>query len=237
MNILILIKLLVAHIIGDFFLQPDWMCNGKKSNGFKKHACLAIHSIINAASAYIFVGIWECWLIPVVVFITHYLIDLGKSWFNSTSIVAFVTDQLLHIAVNTLLWVWITDFQSCLSFYWLSDYRIWVVVGCYLLVLKPSSILLGVFIAKWTPKGNEQKSLENGGEWIGYFERVLILTFMLLNCMEGIGFLLAAKSVFRFGELTKANEVKTTEYVMIGTLASFTIAILSGIIAQKVLGC
>ena len=43
---------------------------------------------------------------------------------------------------------------------------------------------------------------------------------MLVGCMDGIGFLLAAKSVFRFGELTKPSEVKITEYVMIGTLSS-----------------
>jgi hypothetical protein len=53
--------------------------------------------------------------------------------------------------------------------------------------------------------------------------------------MEGIGFLLAAKSVFRFGELTKAKEVKITEYVLIGALSSFTIAILIGAVALKVL--
>ena len=40
--------------------------------------------------------------------------------------------------------------------------------------------------------------------------------------------LLAAKSVFRFGELSKAQDIKTTEYVLIGTLASFTVAILVG---------
>lgn len=58
---------------------------------------------------------------------------------------------------------------------------------------------------------------------------------MLVGCMEGIGFLHAAKSVFRFGELTKAKEVKITEYVLIGTLSSFTIAILIGAVALKVL--
>jgi hypothetical protein len=58
---------------------------------------------------------------------------------------------------------------------------------------------------------------------------------MLVGCMEGIGFLLAAKSIFRFGELTKPREVKITEYVMIGTLSSFTIAILLGTIALKII--
>ena len=31
-----------------------------------------------------------------------------------------------------------------------------------------------------------------------------------------------------YGELNKAQEIKTTEYVLIGTFASFTIAILIG---------
>lgn len=105
----------------------------------------------------------------------------------------------------------------------------------HLLLLKPTSILLSLFIAKWTPTDNERNSLPNAGTRIGYLERILILTFMLVGCMEGIGFLLAAKSIFRFGELTKAKEVKITEYVMIGTLPSFAIAILIGTIARKIL--
>ena len=52
--------------------------------------------------------------------------------------------------------------------------------------------------------------------------------------MDGIGFLLAAKSIFRFGEFTKPSEVKNTEYVMIGTLSSFAIAIILGALALKV---
>ena len=53
--------------------------------------------------------------------------------------------------------------------------------------------------------------------------------------MEGIGFLLAAKSIFRFGELTKPREVKITEYVMIGTFSSFAIAIILGAFALAVI--
>ena len=46
---------------------------------------------------------------------------------------------------------------------------------------------------------------------------------------------MAAKSVFRFGELNKAKEIRTTEYVLIGTLASFTIAVLTGITVSHLL--
>ncbi len=236
MNILILIKLLVAHLFGDFFLQTDAICMGKNSSGVRRLSYLAIHSGINAVLAYLLVGMWHCWQIPTLVFITHYVIDYIKSSLNNGSTWVFVIDQLAHVTVIVLLWSWITGSQLCLSGDWLSDYRVWVVAVCYLLALKPSSILLSSFIAKWAPTENEKKSLPNAGAWIGYFERVLILTFMLLGCMEGIGFLLAAKSIFRFGELTKAREVKITEYVMIGTLSSFTIAILLGALALKVLG-
>lgn len=59
---------------------------------------------------------------------------------------------------------------------------------------------------------------------------------MEVGCMEGIGFLLAAKSIFRFGELTKAREVKITEYVMFGTLSSFAIVILLDAFVLHVLG-
>ena len=99
----------------------------------------------------------------------------------------------------------------------------------YLLMLRPSSIFLNLFLNKWTPTSPNTQSLPNAGQWIGYIERILILTFVLVGSFEGVGFLLAAKSVFRFGELNKAKEIRTTEYVLIGTFASFTIAILTGI--------
>ena len=52
MNILILIKLLVAHIIGDFFLQTDTICEGKNSKGFRRLIYLAIHSGIAELTLY-----------------------------------------------------------------------------------------------------------------------------------------------------------------------------------------
>ena len=106
---------------------------------------------------------------------------------------------------------------------------VWVTAMAYLLMLRPSSIFLSLFLDKWTPTSATSQSLPNAGKLIGYIERVLILTFVLAGSVEGVGFLLAAKSVFRFGELNKAKEIRTTEYVLIGTLASFSIAILTGL--------
>ncbi len=235
MNILILVKLLVAHAVGDFFLQTDGICEGKKAKGSERMMYLGLHSLINAALAYILVADWVCWMIPVVIFISHFVIDLVKTSLDSEHVGIFIVDQLAHIAVLVGICAWMTDTDVTLTVKWAVDYRVWLVVLCYLLALKPSSILLGLFISKWTPTKNEQNSLPSAGTWIGYLERILILTFILLGCMEGIGFLLAAKSIFRFGELTKPREVKITEYVMIGTFSSFAIAIILGAFALAVI--
>lgn len=105
-----------------------------------------------------------------------------------------------------------------------------IISTAYIAVLAPTSILIKSFIEfeKWMPVDAASQGLHNAGKWIGYLERILILTFIFSNNIEGIGFLLAAKSVFRFGELNKAKDLKITEYVLIGTFASFTIAILIG---------
>ncbi len=235
MNVLLLLKQMVAHVVSDFFLQTNKICEGKCAKGGTQFAYLTIHSGINALLAYTLVGLWDCWQIPVAVFFTHYLIDYAKSAMGKSSVWLFITDQLAHLTVILVMWCWLTDIHLWVVSDWLCDNRIWTVALCYMLALKPASILLGLFIANWTPANNDKNSLPNAGAWIGYFERVLILTFMLVGCMEGIGFLLAAKSIFRFGELTKPREVKITEYVMIGTLSSFTIAILLGTIALKII--
>ncbi|MCT8250092.1 hypothetical protein [Proteus faecis] len=86
-----------------------------------------------------------------------------------------------------------------------------------------------MLLKKWTPIAVEGSILVSAGQSIGYLERTLILTFILLNQFVAIGFLLAAKSIFRFGELQNDQDKKLTEYVMLGTLISFSISIFIGL--------
>jgi hypothetical protein len=41
--------------------------------------------------------------------------------------------------------------------------------------------------------------------------------------------LIAAKSVFRFGDLKESKDRKLTEYILIGTLLSFAMAIITAL--------
>ncbi|MNE74166.1 hypothetical protein D3C80_1702230 [compost metagenome] len=66
-----------------------------------------------------------------------------------------------------------------------------------------------------------RQGIENGGRYIGWLERGLTFVFFMIGHPEGVGFLLAAKSVLRFGDIATAKEREHTEYVIIGTMLSF----------------
>lgn len=233
MSVLILLKLLLAHVVADFFLQTDRLCR-MKNDGRKKWTALSLHCAIHAALAYLLVGQWKNWIIPVVIFATHFLTDWLKTSVMKDGIRTFLADQAINLVVIIALWLGLVQDVSMHNVPLMSVFSCqesWAAIIVYALMLKPSSVFLNLLLKRWEVDIKD-KSLPNAGKWIGYLERMLILTFILTGNIEGVGFLLAAKSIFRFGDLTNAKDIKVTEYVMIGTLASFTIAILSGFLLK-----
>lgn len=83
---------------------------------------------------------------------------------------------------------------------------------------------------------SQDRGLPKAGLLIGRLERFLILLFVFSNSLTGVGFLLTAKSVFRFGDISDDETHRRTEYYLIGSLASFTLAISLGYIARLVSG-
>ena len=115
--------------------------------------------------------------------------------------------------------------------------QFWIIITAILFLTKPTSMILKNIISIWNPENISEidKSLDNAGNYIGILERLLIFCFLINNHFEAIGFLLAAKSIFRFGDLKEATDRKLTEYVLIGTLLSFGIAIIIGLFTQYLL--
>ncbi len=71
------------------------------------------------------------------------------------------------------------------------------------------------------------------GEAIGILERLVVVTLVLTGSTAAIGFVIAAKTLARFRQL---DDRAFAEYYLLGTLASVTIALLSGLVAAAVLG-
>ena len=222
---IVLVKLFAAHLICDFVLQTDAFCEQKNKLSGKGIAFQLIHALLHAIAAYFFVAQWSLWWIAAVVFCSHLVIDIVKSLLKRPdSMALFLIDQLLHISILALLSYYIALVGQIVG---CERFSIWVIASGCLVLLKPTSIIISQFFnnKKWNLAADDM-SLPMAGRWIGYFERILVLTFILLGSYDAIGFLMAAKSIFRFGELKEKSEIKRTEYVLLGTLMSFTIAVI-----------
>lgn len=237
--------LLLAHILADFYLQPyPWiMCKVKhkeKSIGLLKHmsvhivlTSIALMLALQVLSAQIFIALG-------IIIITHYAIDIWKTYMGFT-FQYFVLDQLGHLIVLVGVSAWLSG-SNLESIFNIFSAPISIKYGIffmgYLIAYKPLSILIQLLLRPYldqfdTPDG-QNSGLQTAGEHIGALERILIITFVLLGEYSGIGFLLAAKSVFRFGDMRRQHDRKLTEYIMLGTLLSFTFAILLGLLILEI---
>ncbi|MGM9475862.1 DUF3307 domain-containing protein [Pedobacter sp. GSP4] len=228
-----LIKLIVAHLIGDFFLQPNaWVKEkeAKKLSSPKLYLHVAIHIVL----IFVIFLSFDVWKTALLIGVFHLIIDALKLLFQNrkNARLLFFIDQGLHFI--SIVGVWHLFYKGNLDISFLSETKTWFLISGVLFLTMPTSITMRVIIAKWLPDNqpDSPKSLQNAGKYIGILERVLIFVFILTNHFEAVGFLLAAKSIFRFGDLKEAHDLKLTEYVLIGTLLSFGIAIVTAMLVQ-----
>ena len=145
---------------------------------------------------------------------------------------------MLHIGV-LLLVLLIFQFTYNGWIIWLNEIVL-IEKNLYLLtailaLLSPSGILIGKVTETFREKIENDNSLENAGKYIGYSERLLVLLFILLSQYEAIGFLLASKSILRISKENDNEGRKKTEYVLVGTLLSFFIAVVVGLVCRRLL--
>ena len=229
---MIFVLLILAHLLGDFILQPDsWVVHKEKNKA--KSIYLYIHVFIHAALTFLFLWNLEFWWIVLIIGVTHYIIDAAKLIFQkqNNKKLWFFIDQALHISVILGIVIYLNgiNFENLIN-----ERSILFFTGLVFLTL-PTSVLIRNLLSAWSPitidhSKIQTESLVHAGKYIGILERVLVFVFIIVNHWEGVGFMIAAKSVFRFSDLAEAKQRKLTEYVLIGTLLSFGIAILTGIL-------
>lgn len=233
---ILLLKLLLAHLIGDFFLQPQSWVEDKETKKLKSPK-LYLHISIHLALLFLLVWDASLWKMILLIGLSHFIIDTLKLVLQQKNNrrVLFFIDQLLHIIVIFTAYFWYSETSFALDM--IVNEQSLLMFICILFLTLPVSIFMKVIFLKWNiakfTEGN--KSLKDAGKYIGVLERVLVFIFVILDHWEAVGFLITAKSVFRFGDLTAAKQRKLTEYVLIGTLISFGIAILTGLIFLAVI--
>ena len=248
----ILVRLLIAHCVTDFLLQPGSWVEGKKSNVWRSKY-LWYHGLLTGLVAWILLWNFSDWWLVVIIASSHILVDGLKIQIGNKinkkgdyELFLFTTDQIIHIVIIVLIWLQLIngwEKMNSLLHRYLPDYRVLLVVLGYVLMTNPVGYFIQFTTKRWVTELNMSDSLKDAGRWIGVLERVLIITFIFINQYSGIGFLIAAKSLLRLidrpenvlGISTPFSSRKHTEYVLIGTFLSFAIAIITGLIINWLL--
>lgn len=230
MYIIWLIKLILAHLLTDFVLQPtSWIESRNKKHFQSVH--LYIHGLITATIALLLIG-FHYWLIALIILVTHIFIDGWKSY-QPIETKYFLIDQCLHLLVIFVCWyfVFLNTDDVIAAWDMINTKNTLIIITAYVFVTFPAGILIGQLTKKWRDQIPDAPTLGNAGKWIGIIERIIILTLVFNHQYAAMGLLITAKSLLRFSEANRA-EIKT-EYLLIGTLISITLAILVGLIALK----
>ncbi len=226
------IKLILSHLLGDFLFQPNIWVQDKETKKYKS-LYLYLHIIIHTILLFVILQFnMKYWLGVLIISISHFGIDLLKVNLQSkiNHKLLFVVDQLFHLSIIALVVYYYHPYN--IDFDLLYHPKTLLFLISLLLTTLVASIVMKLFISQWniTEYSTPENSLPKAGAYIGMLERLLIFIFIVIGRWEGVGFLLAAKSVFRYGDLSKAGDRKLTEYILIGTLLSFGLAMLIGIV-------
>lgn len=221
----LLIRFLLAHIAGDFILQTTGMV--KTKSWFS--GSMWLHILFVFGLTWLFTGLW---LPAVIVALIHWVIDAAKvslqKKYPQKEAQLFAADQLLHLLTILVVWSWhynlfAASYKAILFPF--GSYKISLLLLGYAFVIWPMAYILKFALQKLAPKETEGGNVNKGGKLIGQFERIIILSFVLLGQYEAIGFLITGKGIIRFAE----KEKLASEYVLVGTMMSYAISILTGL--------
>lgn len=244
------LPLLAAHVLVDFVVQSNRDVEQKtrlRPGAFVRHA------LQHAAVAWVFVGAWTAWWIPLAVFGAHGAIDVVKELVRSrlrtsgrldapSNLRLFATDQIAHVLSLAAIAVWLGPRTPAPP--WPATIpvdAVFVVLIGLVVCVRTGSIVIALAVRRFEGSlrqahddttdapdralGIEPRGLSGGGQMIGALERALIFFFVLIGRVDGVGFLLAAKSILRFGDLNARQQRVEAEYVIIGTFMSFAWAL------------
>lgn len=231
---LFLILQFIAHLLTDFAFQNNRLARDKNSKGFRS-SFLVWHGLIALLLSWLLSFQLNFIFGALIIGVLHYLIDGFKPCLNRSKFLGkypYFIDQFLHIAViiaTTLIFFHITAMNPLWD---ITPYHYYIVlVAGFLFILKPTNIFIREMLLTFNIQTNPQENeLDNAGRLIGILERILTVIFMLIGQFTAIGFLIAAKSILRY----KDTDLLKTEYVLIGTMLSFGIAVVVGILIKLI---
>jgi hypothetical protein len=244
----------LAHLLTDFVFQTHRLVEQKRRG---RLAAYLLHGIVHYLSAVIIMGFvlrgsffsLRTHLVIGALTLVHLLIDLAKmqlarKYSACHGSRAYVGDQVLHF-LTVILAAWLlapaVPFSELTALVqnsraipnkFLAVPVIYVGVvfgGGYLIRFLIRSLAEGI---KSHSPDRASDQLQNAGLYIGWLERFLVVTALLLQSPATVGLILTAKSIARYPEF---KSERFAEYFLIGTLLSISMALLGGALLAKIL--
>jgi hypothetical protein len=238
--------LLTGHLLADFLLQTDWLIARKRKWPF-----LLLHVAIVSVATAVTIGAWTLAAGEVIalVTVTHLVLDYLKIRLLGDTLTTFLADQAGHLLVLICATLLVPDLARSGVWGLLSGTaQAWLYAGmtavCGAIIAVPmGGIVIKKLVGNLAPSfvstglapsaSVGQTGMAQGGTYIGWLERGLTVMFVLAGKAEGVGFLLAAKSILRFGEIRHDADRHLQEYIIIGTLLSFGWGLAAAILTAK----
>jgi len=233
----LLVLQFIAHFLSDFLFQSQKCSDNKEKEGFKSKF-LYKHIIVTFLFSAVFSFQFLFIIFSLIISIIHFFLDGIKKYslnFKFLRKYLFFTDQILHLSVIIIVVFMYNKYFETNFMVEIPDIKYLIYIFAYILMLKPANILIReifrFFEMKLETLRTEKDELPNAGKLIGITERILTLTLIILGQYAAIGFIMAAKSILRF----KETQTQKAEYVLIGTMLSFGIAIITGIFVENLI--
>ena len=190
-------------------------------------------------------GAWPLFLLLILCG-THLGMDAVKVYLLKEKHWAFYLDQAVHLFVILLLAIYFPqNFQigfwpDLLNLNTPTYPAIYLTGLCLVSGIILSLSVGNVIIALETKRFRDEmespiQGLSQGGAFIGQLERALVMLFVLIGYPVAVGFLVAAKSILRFGEVKNTADRQMAEYVIIGTFMSIGWGLLTAVLTKAAL--
>ena len=260
-TILVLI-LIVAHILGDFYLQWDYSCKNKILSSVRGKD-LWLHSLIIGMLSWI--AIWDLrgWWLALCIMILHFLIDWLKSYIQITCHIfkienskhkklvdghnkrydlwVFLIDQILHISIITVFaHIWLIVNSDWCPLEWVQNFlinhplRVKTIIAM-MIVLKPANILILLILGACKVAITPTKNNNVGNFHSGELIGWLERGLMLLFVI--MAQYEAIGFLIAAKSILRFNEASSgnekSEYVLTGTLLSLATALTFGLIVLR----
>jgi hypothetical protein len=224
--------LIAAHFLADFVFQTRKTAENKLNI-----LVLLKHALLVSVTSYFLCGTWGIWILPLAIFLGHAILDFIKTKVKARLLSVFIIDQVLHIALIVALSIWIAGRYSPVLHWAILFGDLWtrflIILAGAIAAIQAGSVLIGIAVdpllkeiaqdngTEMSQNAKLSRGLKKGGKLIGQLERAIIFLLVLAGHPEGVGFLIAAKSIFRFGEIKDIKQRQEAEYIIIGTFMSF----------------